>query len=146
MSRSAKPRHAHKPRLIKIPMTAGLHDQFGMALHAAFAALSVAPDRDQFDNIAQYFNVIGLAIEHDARFKDEALILNSGASAMQQIDGGWRRTGVLRPTALELLPVRNAINICDEILPRIDVTRLHLAQVQLANLRINESREVVCSK
>lgn len=141
MGRTSKPRHAHKRRLIKIPMTAGLHDQFGMALHGALIGLSLAPDRDQFDNLAQMFNVIGLAIEHDARFKDEALILSSGASAMGQIDDGWRRTGVLRPTALELLPVRNAINVCDQILPRIDVTRLHLAQVELANLRMNASME-----
>lgn len=135
MARSAKPRHAYRPRLVRIPMTAGLHDQFGMTLHTALAAMAIAPSRDQFDAIAQIFNVIGLAIEQDARFKDEAVVLASGASAMNQIAAGCQRTGTLSPTALEMLPVRNAVNVCDQILSRIDVTKLHFANKRLSEMR-----------
>jgi hypothetical protein len=116
-------------------MTAGLHDQFGMTLHTALAAMAIAPSRDQFDAIAQIFNVIGLAIEQDARFKDEAVVLASGASAMNQIAAGCQRTGTLSPTALEMLPVRNAVNVCDQILSRIDVTKLHFANKRLSEMR-----------
>ena len=116
-------------------MTAGLHDQFGMTLHTALAAMAMAPSRDQFDAIAQIFNVIGLAIEHDARFSAEAIVLASGASAMNQIAAGCDRTGTLRPTDLELMPVRNAVNVCDQILSRIDVTKLHFANRRLSEMR-----------
>lgn len=138
MGRSTKPRHAHRPRLVRIPMTKGLHDQFGMTLHTSFAAMTLAPGRDQFDAIAQIFNVVALAIEDDQRFKLEALILASGASAMNQISAGYDRTGIMRPTDLELLPVQNAINVCDWILPRIDVTKLHLANMRLSAIRRSE--------
>jgi hypothetical protein len=135
MGRSTKPRRTHRPRLVRIPMTAGLHDQFGMTLHTALAALAIAPSSDQFDAIGQIFNVIGLTIEHDERFSAEAVILASGASAMNQIAAGYERTGTLRPTDVELLPVRNAVNVCDEILSRLDVTQLHLANVKLSAMR-----------
>ena len=135
MASSSKPRHARRPRLVRIPMTKGLHDQFGMTLHTALAAMTLAPARDQFDAIAQIFNVIGLAIEHDARFTIEAVALASGASAMNQIAAGCERTGALRPTEIEMLPVRNAVNICDEILSRIDVTHLYLANKRLSEIR-----------
>lgn len=135
MAVSRKPRHAHRPRLIRIPMMTDLHNEFGLVLHTALAALASAPDREQFDAIAQIFNVVGIAIDRDLRFGDEARILAGGAAAMNQIDDGYRRTGALRPTALELAPVRNAVNVCDEILSRLDVTKLHLAQVRLARTR-----------
>jgi hypothetical protein len=138
MARSSKPRHARRPRLIKIPMMRTIHDMIALELHTAFATLSVAPCRDQFDAIGQIFNMIGLAIEKDSRFPVEFRIVQSGASAMGQISDGFDRTGVLRPTELELLSVRNAVNVCDEILPRLDVTRIHLANVALAAMRGSE--------
>lgn len=135
MARSSKPRHAHRPRLIKIPMMASLHNQIALELHAALGALSISPARDQFDAIGQYFNMIGLAVEHDPRFTDEFVIIESGARAMNQIADCFDRTGTLQPTYFELLPVRNAVIACDQILPRIDVTKLHVANVKLAAMR-----------
>lgn len=135
MGRSTKPRRAYRPRLVRIPMTAALHDQFGITLHVSLAAMASAPSREQFDAIGQIFNVIALAIEHDKRFSAEAVILASGASAMNQIASGCERTGNLRPTDIELLPVRNAVNVCDRILSRLDVTQLHLANVKLSAMR-----------
>jgi len=135
MGRSSKPRHAHRPRLIRIPMTAGLHDQIGMALHTALATLAVAPTRDQFDSVGQIFNMIGVAIEDDARFEVEFQIIESGARAMNQIADCYDRTGVLRLTDLELAPVRNAVVTCDQITSRLDVTKLHLANMKLASMR-----------
>jgi hypothetical protein len=126
MGRSSKPRHAHRPRLKNIPMT-NLRDQIGLELHVALAALSVAPAREQFDSIGQVLNIIGLTIEHDPRFPAEFRIIQGGASAMNQIADGWTRTRTLRPTDLELLPIRNAVNVCDEISSRLDLTKLHLS-------------------
>jgi hypothetical protein len=141
MARSTKPRHAHKPRLIKIPMMKSMRNMIALELHTAFATLSIAPCRDQFDAIGQIFNMIGLAIEKDSRFPVEFRIVQSGTSAMVQISDGFDRTGVLRPTDLELLSVRNAVNVCDEILPRLDITRMHLANVALAAMRGSEKTE-----
>lgn len=131
---SKRPRKVRRPRLMNIPMTKPLHDEFALTLHMALANMSLMPSKDHFDAIAQIFNVVGLAIEDDVRFVVEARILNGGASAMNQISDAFARSACLRPTNLELLPVQQAANICDRILPRLNVTRLHLARLRLCTM------------
>jgi hypothetical protein len=135
MGRSSKPRHAHRARLIKLPMMKTLHDQLALDLHTAFAALSISPAKDQFDIVGHYLNTIGLTIEGDPRFPVELKIIESAIRAMNQIVDSWERTNILRPTAIELLPVRNAVFVCDQIVSRLDLTKIHISNKKLATMK-----------
>lgn len=120
------------PKPVRSPVMQELHDQIAMGLHTAYRNLVSAPDENAFSMLARIFNMVGLSIEGDPRFADALILINSGASAMNQIGA---KTGPLRAMPFELLPVRNAVNAIDQLLPRLDVVRLHQANMKLLSMQ-----------
>lgn len=128
-----KRRKVHTPRLVHIPITDGLRDQFGMQLHASLSCLEFAPSSDAFDALASIFNVAQLAIENDKRLMREARLINGGATALNQIQARVSRHVTLHP--YEIAPIRVAVNTIDSILGRLDVSTLYLAMRKLNDLK-----------
>jgi len=131
MSRTARPRKQYRPRTINIPMVGEgeLHRLLALQLHGSLAALRHSPNSDAFDAIAALLNMALLALEHDSRFAHEARLIAGGASAMNQIADKVNAVPALRE--FELRPIEVAVSTFDAILPRLDISRLHLAQVRL---------------
>lgn len=106
-------RSAYRPRVINVPVTKGLHDEIALQMRLAY----VVGNSDQLRDI---FNMVGVAISGDVRFAEEVGVINAGAQALTG-DG-------LRPIVLA------AVNEIDALLPRLDVTRLHMANMKLRKL------------
>lgn len=134
MTRSAKPRKHYRPRTVNIPLVGegDLHRLIALQLHGSLAALRHSPNIEAFDAIGTLLNVAMLAIERDARFTHEARLIAGGASAMNQIASKIDSVPALRE--IELRPIEVAVSTFDSILPRLDVSQLHLARVRLRSL------------
>ena len=129
MPASKRPRHAHQVRPLRIPMMDSTRDEFAMQLHLALEQMRRRPTIDAYDAIGGILNVVQMAIRDEPRFRVEARVITSGAAAMQQFE---RKVGSDLPLrAHEIAPLQAAINAVDELLPRITVTALYQAQVEV---------------
>lgn len=129
----SKPRNKpYRPRMISIPVT-GLHRDFALQAHCALVTLRCEPSSDAFDVLGGIFNLVQVAIEEDERFKREAMLINGGAKTLNQVMRKVSYGGALHE--YELASIRVAVNTIDEIFPRLDVSRLYLAQITLRELQ-----------
>ena len=129
----------YRPRLVHIPVT-GLHREMALHAHAAVATLRYAPSPDAFDMVAGILNMIQVTIKDDDRFVHEAKLINGGATTLNQIskkiDAG------LALHEHELASICVAVNTVDAILSKLDVSRMHLAQLSVRQLQaINRSEQ-----
>jgi hypothetical protein len=123
----------YRPRLIRAPVMRELHDEIAMGLHTAYGTLACAPDRNAIEMLAQILGMIGLAVEGEERFANGLRQIDSGMRALEQIGA---KTGELTATKLELAPILNAVRTADAMLPRLDVVKLHLANVKLTAMSV----------
>ncbi|WP_454674872.1 hypothetical protein [Achromobacter pestifer] len=107
-------------------MTAGLRDLIATHMHGALTALRLAPNAEAFDALANIFNMMSLVLRDDARHSHEALLITGGAKTMNQIGSKCEAGLALRDHEAASLTV--AVSAIDEILPRIDVSRLYLSE------------------
>jgi hypothetical protein len=128
-----KPRKAYKPKPIRIPMSKSLYDEFGMQMHTALASLRLNPTEDQFCALATIMNVVSVAIQDDSRFDEYRIYVNTGISMMNQISN--KCAAGLPLKVFEIASLTIAVSAIDEMLPRMDVTKLHLANMTLKGLR-----------
>lgn len=119
----------YKPRLVKIPMSKNLYDEFSLQLHTALATLRIAPCTEAYDAIGWLFNVVVVVAEKDKRFDDEMIHLYSGIRMMNQIQNKCEAKLPLKD--YELACLFSAVQTVDEILPRLDVSKLHIANLHL---------------
>lgn len=133
-------RPKRKPRPVRLPITsAEVPNAFGWQMHCSLAALRMAPTREHFDGVAKCLNVVQLAIEHLPKFKDQALRINAGARALNQIAAKVESIEDGAPLKLqphELGPVELAITAADEIIPRLSITDLNNARIRLQALYV----------
>lgn len=132
MARTRAPRKAYRPRTVRVPLT-GLRDQIALQMRAALTCLQLAPSAEAFNSLAGIFNLVALAIEADQGSAHEARLICGGAAAMNQIES--RTAKRQAPRDHEFAPIRVAVNAIDEVLPRLDVIRLELAQQRLRQIR-----------
>ena len=118
-----------KPRLVRIPMSKALYDSFSMQLHTSLATLRTAPCLEAYDAIGWLFNVVAVVVEKDDRFKDDLIHLYSGIRMMNQIQNKCAAGLPLKD--YELACLFSAVQTVDEILPRLDVSKIHLANLHL---------------
>lgn len=108
-----------------------------MHAHTALATLRYAPDMNAFESLGTLMNVIQIAIDKDLRFMHEATLIRGGAATMNQvadkIDAG------LPLQDYELASIEVAVITMDQIFPRLDVTKLHLARLTLSAMRKAET-------
>lgn len=128
-----KPRKPHQRRLPRIPVMPELRNQFAMQLHTALKCLEIAPSTDTFEALAEVFNVVQIAIEHDARREHEARLINGGAGALIQIEK--RVCAGRAPQPYELAPIRIAVNTIDSLMGKLDVSGLYRAMQTLKTIR-----------
>ena len=121
-----------KPRLVRIPMSKALYEQFSMQLHTALATLRTAPCLEAYDAIGWLFNVVAVVAEEDKRFKDDLIHLYSGIRMMNQIQNKCEAKLPLKD--YELACLFSAVQTVDEILPRLDVSKIHLANLHLKGM------------
>jgi hypothetical protein len=110
-----------------------LRDQFGLQMHTALRCLDTAPNPDSFDALAEVFNVVQVAIEHDAQRAHEARLINGGAMALIQVEQRVRAGKAPQP--YEMAPIRVAVNTIDAMLGKLDVSGLYLAIQKLKSMR-----------
>ena len=138
MARSKNKKYRPKP--IRIPVTA-LHGEMALHLHAALATLRYQPSVEAFDMIAGILNMIQVTIENDERFIHEAKLINGGAATLNQVSRKIESGQALQE--FELGSIQVAVNTVDSILTRLDVTRMHLAQLTVRRLlRAQESEQI----
>lgn len=128
VKRMARPRNKkYRPKPIAIPVMKPLHDEMAMHLRAALVTLNYAPSNDAFDMLAGVLNVVQVAIQNDVRFLHEAKLINGGAATMNQISKKVDRGLALQEH--ELASIKVSVNVIDEILPRLDVSKLNAARI-----------------
>ena len=117
-------------------MTAKLRDEIAMQLHASFATLRTNPDTDAFCAVGSIMNMVNVAIQNDKRLDEHRLFIDAGSRMMNQISN--KVQAGIHLSNLESACLSLAIKAVDEILPRLDVTKLHLANVSLRSMRNQE--------
>lgn len=128
MAHKSKRNKAYKPKHIQVPIMPDLQKEFMWASHASLATLRLAPNTDAFDQLADLFNVISVALQDTG---GRSLILDSGMRAMQDVCDRAERTGKLAIGRFELPPIENAVLECEEIIKQLDVIRLYQARVKV---------------
>jgi hypothetical protein len=121
------------PRPVHIPVTRALRDEFAMLLYTSLWSLEHTPGVDPFDNLAGVFNVVQLALEHDAKHSHEARLITGGAAALNQAMS--RVMSGKPPADHEILPIRVGVKTIDTLLGRLDVSVLYAAMQRLRRLR-----------
>tara|TARA_R110000868_G_scaffold407598_3_gene689209 strand:+ start:214 stop:558 length:345 start_codon:yes stop_codon:yes gene_type:complete len=114
-------------------MTKTLYDEFGLQMHFAFSQLCRQPSDEHFCSLGTIMNVVNIAIDKDKKFDEDRIYLNSGINMMTQI--GNKCVAGLPLKDYEMECIKIALNRIDDILPYIDVTKLHLANMTLKGLR-----------
>ena len=138
MARSKDKKYHPKP--IRIPVT-GLHREMALHAHAALVTLRYSPSIDAFDMLAGILNMIQMTIANDERFVHEAKLINGGAATLNQISKKVESGLALQEH--ELASIQVSVNAVDSILSRLDVTRMHLAQLTLRKAKTINSSESV---
>lgn len=124
---------ARRPRLVRIPVTSALRNEFAQVLHTSLWCLEHAPTEDAFDNLARIFNVVQLALENDAKHQHEARLITGGAAALNQVEA---KVGAgLKLAPHEVAPIRVGVNTIDQLLGRLSVSDLHEAMLRLDAMR-----------
>ena len=127
-----KKRKQYKPKPIRIPMSKALYDEFGLQMHMALATLRTKPCTEAFDALGWMFNVVVVTVEHDKRFADSMIHIYSGIRMMNQISN--KCIAGLPLKDYELACLFSAANVIEEILPRLDITKLHTSNLKLRGL------------
>lgn len=139
-------RPKRQPRPVRIPITSReVPMTFGLQMRLSLEALRREPAREHFDGVARCLNVVQVAIEDDARFTDEALRINAGARALNQIAQKVEAIEDGTPLRLhphELAPVELAINAAEDVIPRLSITSLNDARIRLQAIRLAEKARV----
>lgn len=113
-------------------MSKALHDEFGLQMHMALATLRTKPCVEAFDALGWIFNVVVITIEGDERFTDDLIHIHSGIRMMNQISN--KCTAGIPLKDYELACLFSAANVIEEILPRLDITKLHMANLKLRGI------------
>lgn len=114
-------------------MSKALHDEFGIQMHMSIATLRNKPCIEAFDSLGWLFNVVIVTVEKDPRFVDDLLYIHSGIRMMNQIAN--KCVAGLPLKDYELACLTSAASVVDDILPRLDITKLHMAYLQLRTNR-----------
>lgn len=121
------------PRLIRIPVTRVLRDEFAMMLYTSVACLESSPTAAAYNNLAGIMNVVQIALENDRRHQHEARLINGAASAMNQAAG--KAEAGMPLAEHELAAIRVGVSTVDGLLGRLDVSALYVATQQLRAMR-----------
>jgi hypothetical protein len=117
------------PRLVHIPITGALRDEFAMSLHTALWCLDHSPSVEAFDKLGGIFNVVQVALENDAKHQHEARLINGGALALNQIMP--KVEAGLALSDYETAPIRVGVNTIDGLLGKLSVTTIYTAMQRL---------------
>jgi hypothetical protein len=123
----AKRNKAYRPKHIQVPVMPDLQKEFIWAGHAALTTLRLAPTTDAFDQLADLFNVISVALQDTG---GNSVILHSGMRSLQDVCDRAERTGRIGISRFELPPIENAVIECESIVKQLDVMRLHHARIK----------------
>lgn len=118
---------AYRPKHIQVPIMQDLQRDFMFASHASLTTLRLVPTTDAFDQLADLFNVISVALQDTG---GASVILHSGMRALQDVCDRAERTGHLAISRFELPPIENAVVECESIVKQLDVMRLHHARIK----------------
>lgn len=122
----------YRPRMIRIPVT-GIHRELALHAHAALMTLRYSPSIEAFDMLAGIINMVQVTIENDLRFTHEAKLITGGAATLNQI--AKKIESGLALHEFELASICVAVNTIDCILSKLDVSRMHLAQLSVRKLQ-----------
>lgn len=124
-----KPRKKYRPRMVRIPMGKSLHDAFCIQMHASLATMRVQPCLEAWDALGWIFNVVCVTIKDDNRFTSEMTQIQQGVEAMNECLPCAESNKPMPDSVTASLTI--AVSVIDDILPRLDVTKLHLANLSL---------------
>jgi len=107
-----------------------------MQLHVAMGQLAYKPCAEPYNALAEIFNVVQVALKDDRHHLIEAAVINAGAQALVAMEDTVARC--IPPFEGELAQVRSAVNQIDNLLGRMDVSRLYAAMQSLKSLKDGE--------
>ena len=125
MSTKKKGRKPRTPRLARTPITAALRDMFGIHLHTAQFTLRTSPSAQPFDQLAGAFNVLQVALQGDKAHAEQARTIEAEAVALGSVCDTV--CAGKPPPEAELEAIRVAAVAIENLLGRLDVSRLYLA-------------------
>jgi hypothetical protein len=109
-------------------MCQALHDEFGMQMHTALATLRTSPTREAYDALGWLINCVFITIANDPKFEDALAPIDAAIKMMNKL--GQRCEGSSL-SDYEIACLTSCVSLMDDILPRLDVTKIHLANLSL---------------
>lgn len=138
----SKPRKPYRPRLIRVPITQGLVDQYAQDLQFPLKAAELGYfNTESFDKIGAALNVIWGALFIKPP-KDPAItkVTEGGMRTMNAVAQRGDGTGIRKLTPTELASVTAAAQKAEESLPYLNGIDLRNAMHKLAQVRAEERK------
>lgn len=141
MPTSKRPRRSYRPRLVNVPVTAGLVEMFEECFTLAETGLHLrAPTAEHFDAIATCLNTIGpVALVRFGPKHEYTIAMSSAALAMNAAaDRAAARRADGNPEALERMydhelgAVSRGLDAARQALPYLDVRALAVQRSRIA--------------
>lgn len=114
--------------MVKIPMCKPLADEFAMQMHVALATLRTAPAIEAYDALGWLINCVFVTIANDPKFEDDLAPIDAAIKTMNKL--GQRCEGSPL-TDYEIACLTSCVSLIDDLMPRLDVSKLHLANLKL---------------
>lgn len=138
----SKPRKPYRPRLVNVPVTQGLVDQYAQDLRFPLMAAELGHfSTDAFDKIGAALNVVWAALElkqlADPSYK---AVIEGGMRTMNEVSKRGDGTGIWKLTPIELASVTAAANKAEQALPRLTGIDLRNAMHKLAEVRTEQRK------
>jgi len=102
-------------------------------LHVAMGQLAYKPCAEPYNALAEVFNVVQVALEDDRHHVIEAAVISTAARALVAMKDIVARC--IPPYEGELAQVRAGVNQIDNLLGRMDVSRLYVAMQTLNKMK-----------
>jgi hypothetical protein len=138
-----KPRKPYRPRLVNVPVTQGLVDQYAQDLRFPLMAAELGHfNTDAFDKIGAALNVIWAAVElKPLRDPSIKVVIEGGMRTMNEVSARGDKTGTWKLTQTELASVTAAANKAEQALPHLTGIDLRNAMVEMAKVRAKAREE-----
>lgn len=131
MTKTKKRHKQHTIKSINAPITRPLIEHIELCSFLSLVGLKQAPSHFLYDNVANYLNWISLATVSREDLTKDFVILASGALALTSVRERIDRLGIIRITDQEYITVSNAFMRFRDVLQRLDMRTLKLAEIEL---------------
>lgn len=121
----------YKPKPIARPFTQAMIDHNHLIALGNLTALKIRPNVESFDRLAGIIDMLTTALSKRDDLKDYLIIFNSAALALVGMKEQAQKTGNIFLSELNYCTIKNAVNIIDQVLSRLNTREIEEAELQI---------------